>query len=756
MTVSDHLCKTLLIGSLLLVGARSSAQGEWLRALGTRHVPGSAIARAKSDVNSHYIYVYESQVLPLMDDFSVDRTRKRWAQVGDPGVGQTGTVYRLEVDGASTPEMVYSADTTFRFSIDLSDPDVPVITRTPLPMVQVLVRNIAEFPPTANVLDAWPAYTIFDTLQSPPEDTLFQLAPDLVQDSLLIFSVDPDPRRYVMNGEDQPLILWEDDDVHVNASYPINPPTVGVATFDGLARTGLPYNFAQYGSYGIADRLTSVPIDLSYSVADSVYLSFFYQPRGRSGDAEVQAQDSLVLEFYAPLEDQWVRVWRTPYGPLEAFRQVMIPIKEDRFLRDGFRMRFLNYATLSGSFDHWHLDYVRLDENRSISDTVLVDMAYVEPASSLLRTYTSVPFHAFEQSPGTYMTQQVQLPIRNLDVNDRFITWRMRAGLDGDAVVFDPTSYGNSTSGNASSIITSTHPINASPNNFVYDPELSEDAAFWRVRFLAQTQPDINSYNDTVSFVQELSNYYAYDDGSAEMGYGLDAAGAKLAYRFDIVGTDSLRAVRMYFNPQANQPPLQAPTQGSFLLTVWSSLEPEVVQMQNFTFSSPTYRQDGIDHFVEYALDSTIRVEGTFYVGWTQTNAVIMNLGFDRNLNNQSRISYNLAGNWQNTSFQGSLMMRPVMVADVDPFIGVPESPAAQGVFVAPNPARDELRIHAGEVDGPMNVEVVDASGRSVWSGQRYSGGSITVLDWADGLYLVRMANAKGDPLGHARVVVQH
>ncbi|MEZ4758373.1 MAG: hypothetical protein R2810_01110 [Flavobacteriales bacterium] len=73
---------------------------------------------------------------------------------------------------------------------------------------------------------------------------------------------------------------WEDDYAYISRTYPVDPPTIGVATFDGLDRTGFPYPVrCRPTAYGLADRLTSVPIGLSYQVSDSVYLSFFHQPR---------------------------------------------------------------------------------------------------------------------------------------------------------------------------------------------------------------------------------------------------------------------------------------------------------------------------------------------------------------------------------------------------------------------------------------------------------------------------------------------
>jgi hypothetical protein len=502
-----------------------------------------------------------------------------------------------------------------------------------------------------------------------------------------------------------------------------------------------------------------VPIDLQRPASDSIYLSFFYQARGLSGDAFPQTQDSLALEFYAPLEDQWYRVWRSAYPTqpdIRPFQQVMVPIREFRYLQDGFRMRFLNYATLSGSFDHWHLDYVRLAAQRRFDDTTLVDVAYIQPESTLLQTYTSVPFNKYEQSPVSYMAQSVALQQRNLDDEDRFITFGMKAALTdgGGAQNF---SNGTNTSGNAASIFPSVNPVNDAPNNFLYEPSLSTDAAFWRVKFWTNATPDINRYNDTTTFVQELSNYYAYDDGSAEMGYGLNTQGGKLAYRFDMVGGDSLRAVRLYFNPIANAPPGTPPGQGSFLITVWRTLDPEVVAHQNFSFSSPEYRQDGLNHFVEYRLDSTIWVEGTFYVGWTQTNTANMNLGFDRNRNNGNKIFFKTGNSWQPTQQQGSLMIRPVFVAAVDPFTGVTDDLAApSGVLVHPNPASDSFYLRTSfPVPQGSSVLCIDGMGRVVLQSHYTQDVATDVSGLASGLYIVQLIDPTGVPLANGRISIQ-
>ena len=746
-----------LTGTLSIL---AHGQGEELRPLTARPVPEALVGMEKAEgLNTHFTYLTAPQPIPLADDFSVDRTRKRWAQVGDADATLTGTVYRLETMGISTPDMVYSLDTTFSFVTDMTDP--PVTTRTALPETTVLVRDVTVVPPTETVVQAWPPYFIFDTIQSPSPDTVWFTMPDLVQDSLLYYEVAADPRTYTRpDNSIVPLVLWEDDDVYINGTYPIDPPTIGVATFDGLSRTGYPYDFPNYSAYGIADHLTSVPIQLQSLPEDSVYLSFFYQPQGLSGDDQVQPRDSLVLEFYAPNEDLWYRVWRTPYIPLTDFQQVLIPITQTRFLRDGFRMRFINYASLSGSFDHWHLDYVRLGAQRTFDDTRLIDVAYLYPEASLLQTYTSVQFTKFQQAPASYMANSITAQQRNLDNVDRFITYGFLAKEENDATVFTRNS-GNNTSGNASSIFPSVHTINpggSPPPPAIYDPSLSTDAAFWRVKLWTNATPDINRYNDTVTFIQEISNYMAYDDGSAEMGYGLTFAGARLAYRFDMVGGDSLRAIRMYFNPQNNEPLISPPPYtGSFLITIWRSLSPVDVQHQNFTFSTPEYKVDGLNRFVEYPLDSTIYVEGTFYVGWTQTNAVSMNLGLDSNRNNQNKIFFSTTSGFENTTFEGSLMMRPVFVAAVDPFAGLDEEVSPENTLALfPNPANDgfAIRLKNSPPSGTV-VQGLDATGRLVqqWTWREQGVYAADGLD--DGVYILRVIDPQGRSLGQSRLIIQ-
>ena len=65
--------------------------------------------------------------------------------------------------------------------------------------------------------------------------------------------------------------------VLLNNRFSVNQPTKGIVTFDGLNSQGEPYDFSSSVTWGRADSLVSLPINLSYSNSDSVYLSFFYE-----------------------------------------------------------------------------------------------------------------------------------------------------------------------------------------------------------------------------------------------------------------------------------------------------------------------------------------------------------------------------------------------------------------------------------------------------------------------------------------------
>lgn len=741
----------LLLATLVLAASCSFAQ-EVLSPLHARPRGTGAKPLKDDQLNEVFLYQYAPQTIPVIDDFSVDRTRHQDAQNGDPDVTLDQTIYRLDLGGQHTPDMQFMQDTAYHYTYTVTD-DTTIVDTVVIAPSSVTVYDLSAYPVTSQVLDLWPPYDLIDTVGQTSTDTL-HLDVLYTQDSMLVYQVAPQGGTYINpDNSTRPLILWQEDEAYVNGTFGKSPPSIGVATFDGMDRTGYPYDDVSPNNNGLADQLTSVPIGLNFPPGDSVYFSFFYQPVGNSGDSiDIQSIDSLRLEFYAPEEQVWYLVWSVPQVSVQPFKQVMIPIKDTKYLKDGFQMRFSNKATLAGSVDQWNVDYVRLGRNRAYTDTVLNDVAFVYPANSLLQTYSSVPFAKFQVAPTAYMAPSVDLLQRNLYTQDKFITWGYVSGIDGQAPTASFSGYGSNISNNAGITFNSTHPVNSAPNNYVYDISTSTDAAFLRTKFWTQATPDVCRYNDTTSVLQELSNYYSYDDGGAEWGYSLNQSGGKIAYRFDTQGDDSLHAVRMYFDPIFA---VDDPRDGSFLITVWSSLDPEQIIFQNVSFSTPEFRRWGPDHFVEYALDSTIAVSGTFYVGWVQTTSTQMNLGFDIDRVHNDRMFFNVSGQWAQSSKPGSWMIRPVMEGGSDPFAGIAEPQAPVGLLLFPNPATDAFALQLADGTQQAATELMDATGRLV---QRWPKGTarFSISDVAPGVYVVRATDAAGRTLAQGRLMVQH
>jgi hypothetical protein len=487
---------------------------------------------------------------------------------------------------------------------------------------------------------------------------------------------------------------WIDNDVFINNDIGKYPPSQGVATFDALNDTGALYSNAASFSF-LADRLTSQFINLSsYTPADSVYLSFFFQPGGRSNDPE--EGDSLVLEFLQEYRadtlidtatqdttffDKWYHVWSSPGMDLDTFyvrnhhwfKQVMVPIDTTLFLRSDFRFRFYNYATLASNnipswrsnADIWNIDYVYINANRSHKDTLYSDLTLVNPAPTMLSRYSSMPLSQYLANPALETKDSLEMLISNLSKDTLICRYRFvvkdPAGSDvfnydgGNYNIFPfyLTGYQN-------------YPNHHKPKfpNFVF-PSQSEDSVVFSVTHIIERigiSQELIRQNDTMRYYQKFYNYLAYDDGTAEAGYGLSPDGSMLAYRFKLNSPDTLRGVQMFFNRT-----LDNASQKNFNLMVWADDggKPGKVLYKSKKYLKPLY-SDSLNKFYTYILDTAeLLVLGndnlTFYVGWLQQTDNNLNVGWDSTSNAQANILYNIDGSWKNTSFHGALMIRPCL-----------------------------------------------------------------------------------------------
>lgn len=496
---------------------------------------------------------------------------------------------------------------------------------------------------------------------------------------------------------------WEDNDVFINGTYAKSPPTVGMATFDGINSIGDPYDNSSLSTYGETDRLTSKPLDLYednngnlYTSADSITFSFYYQRRGLGDTPEFG--DSLQLLFWEPTSDttgNWHWQWSLDGGTFDfGFTRVFIKITDPVLFKKGFKFRFQSYGSLTGSLDNWNVDYVILRKPFFPNDILINDIGYRLPAHSLLNTFTSIPYDHYKYLGSAGQANLVKTT-DNLKVFNLFNTAsapsqaNFRIFDEGGSLQFQYVTSGN---GNivipANSAIIYTYPN--PPLTYQFPDTIPGDyAKFTLVDNLASPNQDFNKSNDTVKYSQIFSNYYAYDDGTSEAGYNLNnAPGGKLAYQFDFIKPDTLRGMYIHWNQQYANVSLKL-----FKMVIWQSLNPEVVLYQEIN-QKPLYF-DSINGFRYYEFDNIITLPaGTFYIGLVQSAPDALYLGFDVNTDNNNKMFYNVTGTWQNSQIPGSFMFRPVF-GDSVLLAGISEVNNASLEFnIYPNPGSDNISVY--------------------------------------------------------------
>jgi hypothetical protein len=451
--------------------------------------------------------------------------------------------------------------------------------------------------------------------------------------------------------------LWDDNYVYINNNYSKNQITTGVATFDILDSQGEIYANASTYSFE-ADKLTSLPINLDYGSDENVRLSFFFESGGVADKPELT--DNLILYFYAPEEDIWEEVWQNDGVDFEGFKPVILGISEEKFLKKGFRFRFVNYASLGnvnadpsmvGNSDQWNLDYVVIDKDREANDTVMVDVAFRYPNRSLLKSYEAIPWKQFKKISLQEMGSTFNVAYRNNDNIVRNVTreFQITEVYTGNIV--------RSFSGGAANI--------AAQTDVYYDAELfytfnstNPDSAIFKVKSWLITDEFDRKENDTIIYYQYFTDYYGYDDGSAESGYGINGLGASnamAALKFRSYDRDTIYAVRICFNESYENSNMT-----EFDLMIWDDNNGTPGNVLLELEDRTVVKGDGVNGFFTYKLPYPIPVDGIFYVGWRQQSELFLNAGLDLNTQPDGRQHYWINGNWYVSQVNGTLMIRPV------------------------------------------------------------------------------------------------
>ncbi len=526
----------------------------------------------------------------------------------------------------------------------------------------------------------------------------------------------------------------------INTGWGLNPPTIGVVSFDGADAVGYPYNFSP--GDGPADTLLSCPIDLDAEPTELVGLSFYYQPQGTAFFSP-EPTDSLRLEFFAPELDQWFRVWSTnDLSDPDGFTFVYIPINSLNYLVEGFQFRFTNYAALQGAISTWNIDYVWLDRNQVNLNPTNNDVAFARQESTLLDGLTAMPLSHFATNPPAYMRQDLNVLLRNLNSGPRT--------LEGNTISLKDPFGGTTTFTNPNnpqipgqSELTYTHGV-AAMNSIVFDATLATTELIYEV-LVAHGVEDFaaTTSNDTMKFEQRFFTHYAYDDGHAEAAYAVASSGSEVAMRYTNFLSDSVFALQIYTMP------IEEDVENAiFNIRIWEDSGNGPGALVSETQRMVAYGQDSYQQVPIYSFEEPVFVpSGSFYFGYGQgQNTQRLRIGLDLNTSgNSGNLYFRETSSWEPSQFPGSVMIRPMFTSNgYDTLIsGLETKQSIVDFKLYPNPSSEWISLAHGGT-GQLAVIIYDLAGRELMHQRIAKAEKINISHLPEGFYLINALDDRG------------
>ena len=568
---------------------------------------------------------------------------------------------------------------------------------------------------------------------------------------------------------------WLDDRVYVNNGMSTNPPSVGFATFDGVNFNGRAYG----GGAGIADVLTSAYLDVSTPAAQKLYLSFYLQPKGLGYPPRIQ--DSFLLE-YKNKNDTWKKVvaivgvggLATDIEPLYKFYSFPI---DPEWQYKGFQFRFKAYGTRTGVNNIWNLDYVRISEAfpsaGANNAAPFKDISFVNVPPKALKTYTSMPINQLKGAEDKELSDIVSYSLFNHFGNIENITNSEASIVETNSGTILTNNYAfvnplNIPAGRnpfefamagviKSDFLTNTKNLNGSQKELIFKSEYSI-----KLNSQQNTNYDDVIKNDTVRTITKCSNYYAYDDGSAESIFAASGNDSQAAIRFTANKDDVLSAVAFHF-PVFNK---DNSTQKFNLRVFIGNLKDKPDFEQLYLNPIYAYTQGGgvLNGFTVYELQDVnkqkvnIKIpKGDFFVGWQQVSSSLepILVGFDKNNSKaSSSIFYNTTGTWKaiGKSTQGAVMMRAMMGTEKIAANSEMESKNVD-FSIAPNPAYNVLYINDLEKENTnYEYSIYTMDGKIIEKNQLES--EINIDNLTNGVYLLRLKDVQSGKANVKKFIV--
>ncbi len=519
--------------------------------------------------------------------------------------------------------------------------------------------------------------------------------------------------------------IWADNKVFINSTIPNQLLSLGAATFDGTDEYGYPYNLNKNTSDTFADVLTSKHIKFTVQ-PNNLYLSFLYQTGGNGDTPEID--DSLVVEYWVPQDTVWEQVWSAQgTGTASKFNTAIIPVDSAKYLQDGFRFRIGAYGALNGTFDIWNIDYVELDNNRSPADTIIKEPAFVRNHPYITKNFSHIPWFHYSDNQ---VKDSLAFTYRRNGPPPQG-GWALNLGkyylLKDGSNVKDRLTVPVVTNLNHDVDVDFKVPLKP----VITSAPTDEFELFMRTWFDGTAEGIRN--NDTVEIKVPFKNYYAYDDGSAEKGYGiLNQTNARLAFEFKPIAPDSLKGLFINFAHVGTDATLN-----TFRVAIWSNNngEPGLLQYLSDSLYKPEYAYYH-NGFMPFELEEAVFVSGNVFIGIVQTKADAIHFGFDVNTTSTTKKYYGSGFQWYESLIPGTLMIRPYFKYTPRD-IGIDDKTNTRTSIVFPNPAQDFITIKTENIeDNNHSWILLNNLGQAV---QRGISSSIYVQDLPRGIYFLTL-----------------
>ncbi len=571
-------------------------------------------------------------------------------------------------------------------------------------------------------------------------------------------------------GNPDTVKFYNQGGVFINNNYGVNNRSRNVATFDGLDALGIPYEQIPAGgnpntiNNGKADYLVSKPINLDgLTSADKVVFSFWWQKGSVSSvlAPELAEGDSLKL-FFLDKDSTWVKVWPTGASKTKVintvagadFQSDSLQLNTALFLHKGFQFMFESHGSLTGNFDVWNINHIYLNSLRNTQYTN--DYAFGGALPSLLKNYRAMPYEQFmvdipnelaDNVVGTFYNAN---DISNIIKDSFYILRDTVSGLELEKIMsnFDTGIPG-------AIIIPSLGSFDATytPNKTQIETVLNsftptDDVVVLSLEMNAERIDLIDTNNSQTTYAV-LDNYYAYDDGTAETGFGIIGTGG-MACKFNLNIASELKSLDLSFvrNGVDN-------SGATINLKVWKSIKgvdgaTETVALIT-TRVSVILDDFKLNKFYNYQFSTPVLLNaGTFYVGWEQINiASRYVIGLDKSQNRMDKVYAFKDGAWGQdfAGTEGTVMMRPYF-GDKNGVNALFEFTEQKTFEIYPNPANKQLTI-VYEMDKVTALTIFNLNGGIVKQVEPTKELSIEELN--QGVYILQLQTEEG--LLHHRFV---